>query len=61
MKTSFLVAGLLSAVAVLASVSTDGSCGGSTGETCQGSTFGNCCSKNVRRREIQQSVDADCP
>jgi Polysaccharide deacetylase len=26
-------------------VSTDGSCGGSTGETCLGSTFGNCCSQ----------------
>lgn len=27
------------------SVSVDGSCGGTTGETCQGSTFGNCCSQ----------------
>jgi peptidoglycan/xylan/chitin deacetylase (PgdA/CDA1 family) len=27
------------------SVSTDGSCGGSGGKTCAGSTFGNCCSQ----------------
>lgn len=26
-------------------VSTDGACGSTTGETCQGSTFGNCCSQ----------------
>src|SRR4051794_8866248 len=26
-------------------VSDDGSCGGSTGNTCQGSSFGNCCSQ----------------
>jgi Chitin recognition protein len=27
------------------SVSTDGACGGTTGETCQGSQWGNCCSQ----------------
>jgi hypothetical protein len=26
-------------------VSSDGSCGGSDGNTCQGSSFGNCCSQ----------------
>ncbi|KAF2834020.1 hypothetical protein CC86DRAFT_278769, partial [Ophiobolus disseminans] len=30
----------------VAKVSTDGTCGGSKGFTCQGSVFGNCCSKN---------------
>lgn len=32
-------------VVPVAKVSTDGSCGGSSGFTCQGSSFGNCCSK----------------
>lgn len=31
------------AAAAATAVSTDASCGGSTGYTCQGSTFGNCC------------------
>ncbi|GAB7346912.1 hypothetical protein MBLNU459_g1983t2 [Dothideomycetes sp. NU459] len=34
-----------SAAASPTAVSTDASCGGTTGFTCQGSTFGNCCSK----------------
>ncbi|KAI5463792.1 glycosyl hydrolase family 61-domain-containing protein [Mariannaea sp. PMI_226] len=29
-------------------VSEDGRCGGTTGQTCEGSTFGNCCSKKGR-------------
>lgn len=40
-----LTAGLLSAGLASAAVSTDGSCGGTNKYTCQGSTFGNCCSQ----------------
>jgi hypothetical protein len=32
----------------LLKVSEDGRCGGSTGQTCQGSTYGDCCSKKGR-------------
>jgi hypothetical protein len=35
-----------SAGAAATKVSNDGACGGTTGETCLGSTFGNCCSTN---------------
>lgn len=35
-----------SAIATPTAVSNDGSCGGTSGFTCQGSTFGNCCSPN---------------
>jgi hypothetical protein len=46
MKYLTLAAGLLSLGSALAQkVSTDGACGGSGSITCQGSTFGNCCSQ----------------
>lgn len=40
-----LTAGLLSASFANAAISTDGSCGGTSKYTCQGSSYGNCCSQ----------------
>ena len=40
-----LTAGLLSASFASAAISTDGSCGGTSKYTCQGSSYGNCCSQ----------------
>ena len=41
---SLLAAGLLSSAALAATISKDATCGGAKGDTCLGSTFGNCCS-----------------
>jgi hypothetical protein len=41
-------------------VSQDASCGGTTGNTCQGSAFGSCCSKNGWCGSLSAYCDAGC-
>ncbi|KAH7275224.1 hypothetical protein MRS44_006554 [Fusarium solani] len=41
-------------------VSKDGRCGGETGQTCEGSSFGNCCSKKGRCGRKSRHCDCGC-
>lgn len=41
-------------------ISKDGRCGGKTGQTCEGSSFGNCCSKKGRCGRKSRHCGCDC-